>query len=486
MNFIINLFIFQEKYCEPNTEVCCQLPGSSGQPHKDINLQLPNQPGSQSFYTTSSHQSSAASAASSSASTSASGSTYFTSNLPNTETGPRFSTPGPNKTPQPAFNPGVYQPTKNNNQPGVNQFQPGSNYQPGQTINFGGKDGTSPGVIQVVPDGQTGSRTQPPDLVRPSQSTQVPQAGLTHILPNGQGGSPDGAASTYQPNYSQGSTNPNQLKDVQNELNFASTLQGPAYLPPGPSPSPSPSNYSPDLLPPNRPSYPQQLSSPRPTPRPTPRQEYSPTTPKTVYSSTPAPTTYYPTTRFQQPSTSGYLPPYSGTPTQTQRTYVTTKKPQVTNGYLPPNQVPSASGGDNSYLPPPKDREPDSNIINISVLRPNPPSNPPPKNDRDPAPSNPDQTFLRPTSPRTTEFGQNTTPYPGCAAALKCVTEDFCTAEGVISPVQVVLTKEQQINRVPLTVSFTTENFTNRLLHAFIWILGMLRSGIWYNWKMLP
>jgi len=47
----------------------------------------------------------------------------------------------------------------------------------------------------------------------------------------------------------------------------------------------------------------------------------------------------------------------------------------------------------------------------------------------------------------------NTTPYPGCAAALKCVPETYCTADGVMANQPVVLTREQYENRVPLSVS---------------------------------
>jgi hypothetical protein len=47
----------------------------------------------------------------------------------------------------------------------------------------------------------------------------------------------------------------------------------------------------------------------------------------------------------------------------------------------------------------------------------------------------------------------NTTPHPGCAAALKCVPETYCTAEGVMADRPVVLTREQYENRVPLSVS---------------------------------
>ena len=66
---------------------------------------------------------------------------------------------------------------------------------------------------------------------------------------------------------------------------------------------------------------------------------------------------------------------------------------------------------------------------------------------------------MRPTTPRTSFQGElNTAPPPGCAAALKCVQEIYCTAEGVISPVPVVLTKEQELSRVPTTVCQDTES----------------------------
>ncbi|KAJ8921243.1 hypothetical protein NQ315_013715 [Exocentrus adspersus] len=45
----------------------------------------------------------------------------------------------------------------------------------------------------------------------------------------------------------------------------------------------------------------------------------------------------------------------------------------------------------------------------------------------------------------------NNEPPVGCAAALKCVQEIYCTAEGVVSPVPVVLTKDQELLRVPTT-----------------------------------
>uniref|UniRef100_A0A1B6KRD9 Peptidase S1 domain-containing protein n=1 Tax=Graphocephala atropunctata TaxID=36148 RepID=A0A1B6KRD9_9HEMI len=55
------------------------------------------------------------------------------------------------------------------------------------------------------------------------------------------------------------------------------------------------------------------------------------------------------------------------------------------------------------------------------------------------------------TSQRPYTGPLNTTPFPGCAAALKCVAEVYCTADGVMSDFPVALTREQAENRVPLT-----------------------------------
>lgn len=317
-------------------------------------------------------------------------------------------------------------------------------YQPGQSVPFGGKDGTSPGLTHILPDGS--SNTKAPGLVHfgPGQASKstfgpssVGKPDLTHITPslelstpkNYYSSGPDliqvfpnGEGSTVKPGLSHvtPSTNEVSYKNINN--NFASsTIQAPGYLPPGPSPSPSPSSYSPDLLPPSKPS------SPKPS----------------TYYSAPKPTT-----------STGYIPPASGTNTSPIYT-PTTKKPTVTNGYLPPpgqpNQVGSESTGNNEYLPPP--REPsDSQIININVIPSQPKVSTTTKGpvDRIPDDSNSRETVIRPT----TDFPLNTTPYPGCAAALKCVQGDFCTAEGVISTTRVILTKEQEEYRVPVTVSF--------------------------------
>lgn len=64
-------------------------------------------------------------------------------------------------------------------------------------------------------------------------------------------------------------------------------------------------------------------------------------------------------------------------------------------------------------------------------------------------------TSRRPTPPRTPSPPQNGDANipAGCAAALKCVQEIYCTVDGVVSPVPVVLTKEQELLRAPTTVS---------------------------------
>jgi hypothetical protein len=66
-------------------------------------------------------------------------------------------------------------------------------------------------------------------------------------------------------------------------------------------------------------------------------------------------------------------------------------------------------------------------------------------------------TTRRPVTPTTNQSPYtgplNTTPHPGCAAALKCVPESYCTADGVMADQPVSLTREQYENRVPLSVS---------------------------------
>ena len=68
----------------------------------------------------------------------------------------------------------------------------------------------------------------------------------------------------------------------------------------------------------------------------------------------------------------------------------------------------------------------------------------------------------------------NTTPYPGCAAALKCVPEIYCTIDGVMSDTPVVITYKDLDNKVPLTVSkliysnsASTVNYSTQFSNVF-------------------
>lgn len=80
--------------------------------------------------------------------------------------------------------------------------------------------------------------------------------------------------------------------------------------------------------------------------------------------------------------------------------------------------------------------------------------------DNESEPNTPDKSIItkpkKPSSPRPPPpppNGETTIP-AGCAAALKCVQEIYCTVEGFVSPVPVVLTKEQELLRAPTTVSY--------------------------------
>lgn len=93
------------------------------------------------------------------------------------------------------------------------------------------------------------------------------------------------------------------------------------------------------------------------------------------------------------------------------------------------NEVRKPDRSTTTYSPDNEGEPANTNQYIISTTRRHPPSpTPPPQN------------------------GEQTIP-AGCAAALKCVQEIYCTVEGFVSPVPVVLTKEQEILRAPTTVS---------------------------------
>ncbi|KAL3272114.1 hypothetical protein HHI36_022577 [Cryptolaemus montrouzieri] len=134
----------------------------------------------------------------------------------------------------------------------------------------------------------------------------------------------------------------------------------------------------------------------------------------------------FPTTPKPKPRpTTAYLPP-STTPRPTPG--YSYPKPTPTFGY--PDRDGAPGTNNNQYIPPPQPEQDGSDTSDTSVkVRPRPEVQP-------------DQTFQR----------ENVVPPAACAAALKCVQEIYCSAEGVVSPVPVVLTNEQAQNRVPTTV----------------------------------
>ncbi|XP_053621820.1 mucin-19-like [Plodia interpunctella] len=114
-----------------------------------------------------------------------------------------------------------------------------------------------------------------------------------------------------------------------------------------------------------------------------------------------------------------YLPPVDSN-TQASVLVTSTVRPRPTTvkpTYLPPST--SAPG----YLPPDQYNE-GSLLLDVTRTSPRPPAPPPQPNDQIPA---------------------------GCAAALKCTPIEYCTAEGVMSNTTVVLTRDQEAYRVPLT-----------------------------------
>lgn len=137
---------------------------------------------------------------------------------------------------------------------------------------------------------------------------------------------------------------------------------------------------------------------------------------------------HFPTVTTRRPETTKYTPP--STPRVTYTT-PTTSKPVYTTlkNFIPPRY--------------PEEGLTDPQIPYDSIRN----------EDRLRLPTN------TPTAP-STEYSKkgelNTTPYPGCAAALKCVESQFCTADAVISTVPVILSKEQEIMRVPTTVRIIT------------------------------
>ncbi|KAK9874462.1 hypothetical protein WA026_002803, partial [Henosepilachna vigintioctopunctata] len=193
-----------------------------------------------------------------------------------------------------------------------------------------------------------------------------------------------------------------------------------------PKPSPSPSII-----------YTQKIPT-TPRPSPTSGYEYPKPTPEfnlpsqSATNISPSIRPFQTTQKPRQRPTPSYLPP--------------TTPPRPTPGYTYPKPTPAfeypdrdgASGNtNNQYIPPPRpiDKDgSDSSDTSVSV-RPRPTLRPRPDN-------RPDQTITN----------ENVVPPAACAAALKCVQEIYCSADGIVSPVPVVLTNEQALSKVPTTV----------------------------------
>ncbi|KAF5291790.1 hypothetical protein FQA39_LY14278 [Lamprigera yunnana] len=118
------------------------------------------------------------------------------------------------------------------------------------------------------------------------------------------------------------------------------------------------------------------------------------------------------------------IPPYQPQPSNVGNVYQSSPKPSTINQYLPPIRT----------SPEPNLETGESNS-GVNVVRP---------------PYNPPQIPAQPNEP----IASFAFPHGSCAAALKCVQEIYCTAEGMISPTPVVLSKEQEFSRVPTTDCF--------------------------------
>ncbi|EFA05743.2 serine protease H164 [Tribolium castaneum] len=291
----------------------------------------------------------------------------------------------------------------------LNEITQGKSSVPGSTIKFAGGAGFSPGFIHVQP------LNVQPDIVFAGEHGHHSSSSTSKSIRD----------TSLSPNSVFSSTVDYSDTKFDSDVRFASTFQGPAYLPPVAPTTPKPKPFEQSSIdnhpqPPYRPSP----SIPQPSPQPRPRPTSPPFRPTPSIPQFPSPSTpqYTPAPPQPQQPTGGYEYP----------------KPTPTFGYPTPRPGGSSSNVNNQYVPPPKK---------------------PTEGDQSSDAANLDGTILRPTTPRAQFQGElNTAPPPGCAAALKCVQEIYCTAEGVISPVPVVLTKEQELSRVPTTVCQDTES----------------------------
>jgi hypothetical protein len=366
----------------------------------------------------------------------------------------------PSVTPQQPYQPSVtpqrpYQPqqtTPRPYQPSQTPYQPQQPYQPSTSRPTTSREylpprpsspfapqPSSPRPNPFIPQQTTQRPTYQPQP-RPTPSPQYPSPSFPQTpkpqYPSPSVPQPRPTPAPYRPS---GPTSP-PFRPTPSIPQFPS----PSSPQPRPTPGPVTGGYS----------YPSP-SSPRPTPfipQSTPSRPGSSVTnqyrPSTNYVQPSTPSRPAPTLRPYQPSTQKPYQP------STQRPFVpqqTTGAPNPAGGYEYPKPTPTFGYPSTPSRPP---FGTDGSSINSQYV-------PPPKKpgDNTGEAANNNGAFVRPTTQRTQFTGElNTAPPPGCAAALKCVQEIYCTAEGVISPVPVVLSKEQELSRVPTTVCQDTES----------------------------
>ncbi|CAH0549418.1 unnamed protein product [Brassicogethes aeneus] len=201
-------------------------------------------------------------------------------------------------------------------------------------------------------------------------------------------------------------------------------------------------------------------TTPRPRPTCGPGQVLSPSGSCVYISTTPRPC------GFGQIRNPQGVCEYVGSPSTTPAEYLPPRPPSTTQrpGYSYPTPTPSftypspiipdGNNVDNVYVPSPTTST-TTPRTGESIKDTNTPDHEtsPGGNDeiRIPIPGQP-----RPVGPS----GPSGPPPPSCAAALKCVQEIYCTADGFVSPVPVVLTKEQELLRVPTTECSNQESGT--------------------------
>ncbi|KAF5283999.1 hypothetical protein FQR65_LT13633 [Abscondita terminalis] len=266
-----------------------------------------------------------------------------------------------------------------------------------------------------------------------------------------------------------------QGSNINNQ--YVSTKPTPGYVYPQPTPAfnyptPTPIKTPPKPFVTPNPLRTPTFLNPTPTPIKTPPKPFvTPFVPK------PSVTPFVP-----QPSLTPFVPRPSVTPfvpsPSSYKPFVpspTPSKPSVTgqfnvnNNYITPKPViPSQPTKDGYSYPTPRPTftvppyQPQPSNTGSAILRPTTNEYLPPVVKPSPEPnliggeSNTDGSFIQPpVYPQPNQQVINIANTHGsCAAALKCVQEIYCTAEGMISPTPVVLSKDQEFSRVPTTDCF--------------------------------